>query len=403
MDELIRSTIHDALEVPEPAGLRSRVIAAVPMERRSTRRWHIPVPGLQRATAFAAIVLTAALIAALVSSRIGPLPAKNHPHGTNLRLSAPKGVAVSSDGTVYVSDYVDNRVFRIQPDGTLATVAGGGLMYEGPATKANLLGPVALTVASNGDLFIASNPGTSISRVDPAGHLSTVFSWHSAGSALEPWGVAISPSGLLYTTVGGMVETIRPDGSTSPIELSGVPSPVAWPGNLAFDSDGNLYVADMAPVTSSIQQVPPPPGGCRILRIAPDNSVSVIAGTGKCGYSGDGGPAVNAQLNDPQGIALDRAGNLYFADSHNHRIRRIDAHGVITTVAGTGIEGDTGDRGAAIEAELAYLGGVAISQGRFLYFTETETASGAYGAVRVIDLQKGTIDTVVSTRSKVVS
>jgi sugar lactone lactonase YvrE len=403
VNELMRATIQEALDVHEPAGLRSRVIASVPMERRRRRPGRVAMPRLQWATAFAAIVLTAALLAALVYSRIGPLPAvTHHPHAPGLNLAGPEGIAVGPDGTVYIADYLSNRIFRMQNDGTLATFAGGGLLYEGPAKKANIFGPVGIAVRSDGDIFFAENPGATIRRIDHGGYLSTYAAQHPGGTALSPWGVAISPSGSLYASMGGGVALIHPDGLISPISLAAVPAPAVWPGYITFDSAGNLYVSDMAPASSSVQLTPVATGGCRILRIAPDNSVAVIAGTGTCGYSGDGGPAAKAELNDPQGIAFDAAGNLYFADSHNHRLRRIDTHGIITTVAGTGREGDNGDGGPAVNAELAYLGGMA-AQAPFLYVSEQETASGNYGAIRAIDLRTGTIRTMVNSRSRVVS
>ena len=405
MNEIIRATIHDGLEVEEPPGLRARVIAAVPMERRHARRSKAPQFRAEWTYSFVALLLTAALVAGLVYLRVGGLPATNShsPTASASRLRGPSGIAVAPDGTIYVADYIDNRVFRVQSDGTLVTIAGGGSLYEGPAIKSNLFGPVGLAVDSNGDLFIADNPGSAIQRVDPTGNLTTYFAWHSAGAPNDPWGLAVDSSGLVYASLGGGVFIIRPDRSVASIDLSGVSSPAVWPGYLAMDARGNLYLADMAPTAGQVQpQVPPSPGGCRILQITPDHTVTVIAGTGQCGYSGDGGPATSAQLNDPKGLAFDSAGNLYFADSHNHRVRRIDTHGIITTVAGTGTEGDSGDGGPAIRADLAYLGGIA-ARGPFLYVTEEETASGAFGAVRLIDLRDGTISTVVSTRSRVVS
>ena len=405
MNEIIRATIYDALEVQEPAGLRSRVIAAVPMDRRRLRRWHIPTPGVQWVTGFAAIVLTAALIAGLIYSRgLGVLshPVKPGP-GSPVRLSQPEAIAVAPDGTIYVADYLSDRVFRLLSDGTLVTVAGGGLQYEGPATKSNVYGPVGLAVAPNGDLFITESPGTVIARVDRNGILTTFMEMRGGGQTgapLNPAGIAIDSSGLVYADFGGNVNVIEAGAFVSTISLSHVPAPAAWPGFLAFDSAQNLYVGDLAPLAGSAGQVPPAPGGCRIFRIAPDHTVAVIAGTGKCGYSGDGGPAVSAELDDPKGIAFDASGNLYFADSHNYRIRRIDNRGIITTVAGNGNAGSAGRTGPALGGGLPYVEGLAMVQGHLLYFSERNTN---YGAVAALDLQTGTIRDVVDSYSRVVS
>ena len=403
MDELLHATIHDALDVQEPAGLRSRVIRAVPMDH--PRRRHMRLPGVsgQWAAAFAAILITTALIAGLVYTRIGTLPGGKHDVGPVIRLTSPTGIAVGPDGRIYVADYYAKRVYRLQADGSLVTVAGGGLQYEGVATKASLFDPEGLAFAANGDLYIADSLGSSIRRLDRAGMLSTFMSMHATGGALAPFGVAFDTRGVLYVgNINGDVASIAPDGSTSTVDLSAVPAPRVQAGYLTFDPAGNLYVADGSPYATLPNQVPQPPGGCRIIKVAPDRSVSVVAGTGTCGVSGDGGPAVGAQLNDPEGLAFDSAGNLYFADSHNHRVRRVDTHGTITTVAGTGREGDSGDGGPAIRAEMAYLGGMVV-QGPFLYVSEEEAASGLYGAVRLIDLRDGTIRTVVNSQSRVVS
>jgi sugar lactone lactonase YvrE len=398
MDELIRATIHDALDVREPAGLRSRVIAAVPIARSTHRPWRMPRINGQWAVGVAAILLTAALLLALMSSRIGLRPQPSKPIAPGIRLTNPSGVAIAPDGTVYVADYANSRVYRLQRDGTLARVAGGGLQYEGLGTKSNIFGPMQLAFAPNSDLYVAEMGGTRISRIDPNGNLSTFYSSFAA----QVWGVAFSPSGMLYASPYARVAAIHADGSVFPIDLSAVPGPAIWPGYMTFDSAGNLYVADLAPSVSTIQLTPPLPGGCRILRITPEHSVSVIAGTGLCGYSGDGGPASQAQLGDPNGIAFDAAGNMYVADSKNYRIRRIDTHGVITTVAGKSRGRHTGDNGPAANAELSYLSGVAVAQGRYLYFSE-QGGLNAYGAVRVIDLQTGIIRTVVDSYSQVVS
>ena len=202
------------------------------------------------------------------------------------------------------------------------------------------------------------------------------------------------------------VVVIAPSLVTSKVDLSSVAAPRINPSYLAFDSAGNLYVSDAGPTTKTpANQVPQPPGGCRLIRIAPDRSVQVVAGTGKCGYSGDGGAARQSEINWPSGIAFDMAGDLYFADMDNHRIRRIDARGIITTIAGTGVEGHGGDGGRAVNAQLAYPAGLAMVQGRLLYVADGCNCMdpAAYGAVRVIDLSTATITTAVSSRSRVVS
>jgi DNA-binding beta-propeller fold protein YncE len=123
----------------------------------------------------------------------------------------------------------------------------------------------------------------------------------------------------------------------------------------------------------------------------------VIAGTGTCGFSGDGGPAKSAELNDPNGIVFDADGNLYFADATNHRIRRIDKSGIITTVAGTGIAGYLGDGGPATKAQLTYPLGLGITSDGLIYIADPNADPTTTPArVRALRISDGTITTVAS-------
>jgi sugar lactone lactonase YvrE len=405
MNELIHGRMHDALDgEPTPAGLRVRVIASVPMPDRAQRSRRRPAfrwAG-QWTMGFAAMVLAIAVILGLIYGRqtISSLsPGSGTHHGSAPRLVSPEGIAIARDGTVYLSDYVADRVFRLLPRGGMISVAGGGLGGDGRATEAWLNHPGALAVDSQGNLYIADNIGGTIRRVDRNGVISTV------GSGYGPLGLAFDSGGVLYvgTYYGEIIGIDRSGGSTK-LDLSALPPPLPQPGYMAFDSTGDLYVSDRAPVTAGTS--PSPGGGCRILRLIPSQkhtqvesvwSIKVIAGTGTCGYSGDGGPAKSAQLDDPNGIVFDAAGNLYFADAGNHRIRRIDKNGIITTVAGTGVLGYSGDGGPATRAQLAYPFGMAITAGGLIYISDATCSCVdpvIPGHLRVLRLSDGIITTV---------
>ena len=130
-----------------------------------------------------------------------------------------------------------------------------------------------------------------------------------------------------------------------------------------MDSAGNLYIADM--------------NRQRIRKVDCNGIITTVAGNGTAGYNGDGFLATSAELNDPSGVALDSAGNLYVADAYNNRIRKVDTNGIITTVAGNGTEGSKGDNGPAISAELNYPSNVAVDSGGNIYIAEFHGSSSA--------------------------
>jgi len=400
VDELIRDTMHDALDAePPPAGLRARVIASVPMRDRTRRR---PLrPRLQRtgqfAAGFVAGLLTIAVIAGLLYSRqalSSPSSGGGSHPASAPRLISPEGIAVAADGTVYVSDYEGNRIFRLLPGGDLVSIAGGGVGLDGKATNAYLWHPTGLALDHQGNLFVADNSGGSVRHIDGHGVISTLTSLYGT------YGLAVDSTGVLYVgTYFGVLRRIDSSGSSTDLDLSSLPPPALQLGDMAFDSAGNLYFSDQAPTTGINGN---PAGGCRIIRLNLAQKQTpvegtVIAGTGTCGFSGDGGPARSAQLNNPVGIVFDTAGNLYFADAENHRIRRIDKNGIITTVAGTGVSGYAGDGGPATKAQLSYPLGLGITSDGVIYIADPNAdPANSPARVRAFRISDGTITTVAS-------
>ncbi len=156
------------------------------------------------------------------------------------------------------------------------------------------------------------------------------------------------------------------------------PAMLARSQSIAVDQSGNIYVADAA--------------GNRIQRIDVSGKTTIIAGTGKKGYAGDGGPAVSAQLSSPCGVAVDPSGNLYVADSSNNRVRKIDTAGIISTVAGNGRNGEWGDGGPATSAQLSIPTGLTIDRDGNLFVFDS-----GQGRLRRVGVD-GTIATVVTLR-----
>ncbi|HET9951955.1 MAG TPA: hypothetical protein VFS09_09190 [Candidatus Eisenbacteria bacterium] len=227
----------------------------------------------------------------------------------------PGGVAIGVDGSLFVAD-TDNHVVR-KIDGVtgiVTTVAGNGTPgWAGdglPATSARLREPRDVAVAPNGDLFIADSGNHSIRKISAA-------------------------TGIITTVAGAGVPGSSGDGGAASAAALNSPRGVVAAEN------GDLYIADS--------------GNNRIRRVsAATGIVTTVAGTGAAGYAGDGGSATAARLRSPEGIELALNGDLYIADTSNQAIRRVaSATGIITTVAGTGAPGYSGDGGAAVSARLS--------------------------------------------------
>ena len=156
-----------------------------------------------------------------------------------------------------------------------------------------------------------------------------------------------------------------------------IEAPLRFPTGVVVDSAGILYIADR--------------GNHRIRKVDPTGTITTIAGTGESGFGGDDGPATQAQLSSPYSVAVDGAGNLYIADQRNHRIRKVDSLGVITTLAGTGAAGFSGDGGAANQAQISSPSGVVVDSAGNLYIADTNNQR-----IRKVD-STGTITTIAGT------
>jgi sugar lactone lactonase YvrE len=267
---------------------------------------------------------------------------------TSAQLSNPIGVAVDTAGNVYIADSSNNVVRRVDAlSGVITTVAGTGIQgYSGDggaALSAQLFAPYGVAVDSAGNLYIADQGNEVIRRVDAA-------------------------SGTITTVAGNGTQGYSGDGGPAGgAELNGCVG-------ITVDAAGNLYIADS--------------GNDVIRRVdAASGTISTVAGTGTPGYSGDGGPATSAQLAAPAGVALDAAGNLYIADASNSVIRRVlSVSGTIATVAGTGQQGGNGNGGPATNAQLALPHGVAVDAAGNLFIAD----EGNY-SIRRVDSASGNI------------
>jgi trimeric autotransporter adhesin len=310
------------------------------------------------------------------------------------QLALPGGIAIDKSGNVFIADSVNSRIRKIATDGTISTVAGtGGAGYNGDggaATAALLSSPGAVALDSSGNLYIADTgndlirkvTGTTITTVagniTSAGFGSQAFGGDNgpATSALlnGPTGVAVDASGNLYIAdtknnrirkvTGTTITTYAGDGNLGSAGDGGraVIAHINAPRGLALDGAGNLYIADS--------------GNHRVRVVAASNQViNTIAGTGTLGFSGDFGLATKAQLNVPHDVTVDAAGNVYIADYSNSRIRKVSTAGVISTIAGNGRFGVSGDGGPATSATLNFPAGLALDASGRIYIADAQSST----------------------------
>ncbi len=298
---------------------------------------------------------------------------------TNAQLHNPLGTAVDGAGNLYIADTENHRVRRVTPGGTVTTVAGsGGILYSGdggPATAATLYRPSSVAVDAVGNLYIADRFNDRIRRVTPGGMISTVAGGGSspaegvaatAARLVLPSAVAVDSSGNLYIAdysnrvrrvSGGVLTTVAGSGvyGTAGDEGSALAAHLAGPNGLALDDVGNIYVTD----------------GSRIRRFRPGGTITTVAGSLTPGSGGDGGSATAAGLNFPAALAVRASGGLFIADSGNHRVREVDAAGVIRTVAGNGSANFSGDGGEPESAALYDPRGVAVDSLGQIYVADS--------------------------------
>jgi sugar lactone lactonase YvrE len=213
-------------------------------------------------------------------------------------LNNPQGIAVDREGNILIADTYNRVIRRLARNGTLAIVAGSvaGLSGDGgPATEAQLNLPMAVTPGPDGSFYFTDAANSRVRRVTSDGKIQTVTG-HGGGEGI---------GGAGFVGDGGPAEKAK----------------LFTPADVKLDTAGNLYISD---------------SGNNRIRVIRGGAITTIAGSGRAGFGGDGKPATAAELNTPQKIAIAKDGTIFMADRANHRVRKIDARGIITTVAGEG-------------------------------------------------------------------
>lgn len=304
---------------------------------------------------------------------------------TSASLCGPDGIALDAAGNVFFADQCNQRVRKVTPAGIITTVAGNGNVGfsgdGGPATAASLNVATGVAVDAAGNVYVADRENSRVRRISPNGTITTVagngirgFSGDGgpavSASFIDPIGLALDGAGNLYITdtssyrirrvsASGTVTTVAGNGSQNPLGDNGpaTSAGLVYPWGVTVDAAGNLYIAETI--------------AKRIRKVSTSGIITTIAGTGTPGFSGDGGPATQAQLSDAQGIAVDQAGNLYVADTGNYRVRKISTAGTIATVAGNGLYRYSGDGGPSVSATLNGSTGIAVDPTNNLYIVTT--------------------------------
>jgi len=300
---------------------------------------------------------------------------------TAAMIKNPGGVAVDSTGNIYIADFNNSRIRKVNTSGIITTVAGTGTAgYSGDggaATAAMLNRPVSVTVDSSGNMYIGDRYNNRIRRVNTSGIITTVAGTGTAGYSGDggaataanlnnPIGVAIDSTANMYiadyfnnrirkVNTSGIITTIAGTGTAGYSGDGGAATAarIDGPYGVAIDSSGNMYIADT--------------NNHRIRKVNTSGIITTVAGTGTAGYSGDGGAATAARIYSPYGVTIDSTGNMYIADGTDNRIRKVNSSGIISTVAGTGTAGYSGDGGAAIAARIYTPIGVAIDSTGNMY------------------------------------
>jgi len=296
---------------------------------------------------------------------------------TSAQLNYPLSVCINSYGDVYIADTMNNRIRTIDWNGNIWTIAGNGefgISGDGVlATSAPLIFPRSVLVLKTGQVYFAE---IGLREIGKDGYISTKTSTTISKYAKE--NITIAGTGIITTIAGTGTGTYSGDGGmATSAELNG-------PQSVFVHSNGEIYIAD------SVNN--------RIRKIDSKGIITTIAGTGSTrgGYSGDGGLATSAELNYPRSVFVHTNSEVYIIDDNNNRIRKIDSNGIITTIAGNGLDsigrgGYSGDGGLAIYAQLNYPRSVFVHSNGEIYI-----ADSGNNRIRKID-SKGIITTVAGT------
>lgn len=339
--------------------------------------------------------------------------AGDHGPALNASFKNISDVAFDPNGNLLIVDYNSHRVRRVV-NGIITTYAGGGFTGipgqigdGGPAIYGVMRYPTQIAVASDGSLYIAESGQYRVRLVQAGTGVITTIAGNGeegvsgdggaavAASLHTPCGIAVSSPGTFYVSAPSNQATRSLYNRIRKVS-NGIIQPYAGGGfgddGAAFDAIVDPRGSDATAATSGLPDLYFADGDHRVVRKVDGDtgSIHVIAGNGTRGYSGDGGDARNATLGEPIDVAVDNAGNVYIADPAYNVVRKVSANGIISTAAGNGTRGSSGDGGPATRAQLASPNGIAVDNAGRLFIADSEN-------FRVRMVANGVISTVVGT------
>ncbi len=326
---------------------------------------------------------------------------------TLAQMKQATSVAVDAAGNIYIADYIDNRIRKVSTSNIITTIAGTGtpgLSGDGGlAVNAKLNNPAGISVDASGNIYIADFSNNRIRKINTSGIISTIAGYTTAAGFSGDGGIATSaqlsgPNGVVADAAGNIFIADYYNNRIRKINTSGFISTIAGTSTAGYSGDGGPATA--AKINAPAAIIKDASGNIYfaeylnhcIRMIDPSGTISTFAGTGGVsGFSGDGGPATSAKLFDPAGLIMDAAGNMFIADSYNNRIRKVNVTGNISTICGTGVAGYSGDAGLAALAKIYRPNGVATDASGNVFIADL----GNY-RVRVICLASCPIGTGIS-------
>jgi len=359
---------------------------------------------------FCSVGVEGQIITTIAGNGIAGYSGDNGP-ATAAKLFQPSYLCIDASGNILIADFLNNVIRKVNPTGLITTIAGNGvggyLGDGGPATNAEIRGSMGIAVDGIGNIYFSESNNHIIRKINTLGIISTVagigISGYSgdgmpatASKLNTPYGVTVDNSGNIYFADNynyrvrkinsyGIISTIAGNGT---IGFSGDNGPATaaqfkYFGGISISATGEIYIADYA--------------NHRIRKVSNLGTITTFAGNGILGNSGDNGPATAAELNGPNGVYVDKStGNVYITDNYANVIRKVNTMGIISTIAGNGTSGYSGDNGSAIDAQLDNPNDIAMDASGNIFIADDYN-----NVIRKITYNHTVVSTIKNTQNNV--